>query len=132
MRSPTSTARMVTVPAKGATTRWNETNSSSRRILARLASTLAAAVSRAAAFSAASCSDTDAVFSSSFQRSSVVWARWRLAWASEFRAGLLELLVQVGRFNLSQQLSGLNMRADVGDPAFKIAIGSRKNGGFQP
>ena len=50
----------------------------------------------------------------------------------EFRAGLLELLVQVGRFNLSQQLSGLNMRADVGDPVFKIAIGSRKNGGFQP
>src|SRR5260221_597454 len=60
MRSPTSTARIVTVPANGATTLWNETNSCNRRILARSASTLAAAVSRAAAFSAAGCWETAA------------------------------------------------------------------------
>ena len=82
MRSPTSTARIVTVPANGATTRWNETNSCSLRMLARSASTLAAAVSRAAAFSAAACSETEAVLSSSFQRLSVTSARCRLACAS--------------------------------------------------
>ena len=81
MRSPTSTARMVTVPGKGATIFWKETNSCKRRMFARIASTLAAAVSRAAAFSAAACSDTDAVFSNSFQRLSVTSARCRLAWA---------------------------------------------------
>ena len=37
------------------------------------------AVSRAAAFSAAACCDTEEVFSNSFQRSSVTWARWRFA-----------------------------------------------------
>jgi hypothetical protein len=133
IRSPMSTARMVMVPAKGAMTRWNDTSSCSRRTLARSESTLAAAVSRAAAFSAASCSETDAVFSKCLPPRIGRLGEVKVGLGKcELSLGLLELLVQVRRLDLRQQLAGLDMRPDIRHPVFEVAVGAGIDGGFPP
>ena len=44
---------------------------------------------------------------------------------SDLRFGLFELLVQIRRLDLRQQLSGTHVRADVGVPPAQVAVGAR-------
>ena len=133
MRSPISTERMVMVPAKGAMTRWKETNSSNRRTSARLASTLAAAVSRPPPFPR-----LPARRPMRFSTTPATARRWSVrdeGWPGPERVELWPARV-AGPIPAFQSppatRPACNMRADIGHPVFEVAVGTRIDGGFPP
>ena len=90
-RSPISALRAVTTPAKGARTTAKDFIASSRPSAACASRTAATFTARSPFFSSASCFETEAVVSRSFQRTAVLRARpaWALALASAARASTI-------------------------------------------
>jgi hypothetical protein len=75
--------------------------------------------------SSISCIETKFDAISDFRRVSV--ASDNLALAGEIGACLQQLLVEVRRLDFGDHLPGLDLRADIGAPAFQVAADARKD-----
>ena len=120
--APMSVLRAVTTPSNGAVMRLKSASASSRSTLAWAALRQRRLGGEVAGLLVAVCLETALAAA---QRLPALGGDGgqRLGWPGPWRGGpgLQELLVEVGRVDLGQQLAGLHLRADVDVPGLQVA-----------
>ena len=114
------------MPSNGATIFWKPDSSRRRCTFARAACTCASFDAARLIFSSASCLETESEARRLRQRSAVTLGDLLIGLRGrEVRLRLAQLLIDFRRLDLTQQLAGLDRRADVHQPALQIAAGAR-------